>query len=246
MICQRKQLSASNAYTLLRRLRFALTNIVVIYIALNQLQTAHAIFNCLPGMFPKMGKSNYMGLPNTGERANWYTQAQLGGYGLNAPYPTGYGQHPMKWVETCCLWSATYKQILIHFPIGSRFRFQQKWRNSLFGSKKWANSNFYRPGFGGGLMSMPSGYQFGDQLTQGPPFSSNLALPGANTYQNDGWSVPLNINPASLQQSQLTHYDNYGSQPYIQPSKLQGTTDSYGSTKGGSNSSKQQFGTTKK
>lgn len=96
MMCRRKQLSASNAYLLFRRLRFALTNIVVIYIAFNQLQTTHAIFNCFPGMFPKMGKSGYMGLPHTGERANWYSQAQLGGYGLSAPYPPGYGQQPMK------------------------------------------------------------------------------------------------------------------------------------------------------
>lgn len=93
--CQRK--SASSFHLLLRRLKFLVANIVVVYIAFNQMQTANAIFNCLtPGMFGKMGKSGYLGMPHSGERSNWYTQAHMGAYGQGGVYPFAYGQSPMK------------------------------------------------------------------------------------------------------------------------------------------------------
>lgn len=137
-------------------------------------------------------------------------------------------------------------------------RFQPKWRSSLFGNKKWGGSSSYRPGYGYGVLAMPSqfqlpgsSYQFSDQLNQGIPFSQNIALPGASSYTNDGWSVPLSITPGSLQQSQVSQYDNYNSQPLLHPVKPQSSTttviDSYGGIKGGgSASTKQQYGTTKK
>lgn len=93
--CQRK--SASSVHLLVRRIQLILANVVVVYIAFNQLQTANAIFNCLtPGMFSKMGKSGYMGMPYSGERSNWYTQSQMGPFGAGESYPFAYGQSLMK------------------------------------------------------------------------------------------------------------------------------------------------------